>query len=229
MMKLSSRLEIMKMYNCAKNANKMLQLIKNRQLCEKREQDATMGDKREQDATVDKNRQLREKREQDATINENRQLCEKRKQDATVDKNRQLREKREQDATIGEKREQDATVDKNRQLRENRVQDATIESTLPDATEHDKIDNSVQNHKNCLPDVANVYDFIDKGGNRTLKLVTLNICGVFSKLNFPELYDFVNMFEVICLVETKLDPYDSFQVEGYDTFTHSRKNTVRRE
>ena len=109
-------------------------------------------------------------------------------------------------------------------MREKREQDVTVEFTLPDATEHDKIDKLVQNHKNSLPDVANVYDFIDKGGNRTLKLVTLNICGVFSKLNFPEFHDFVNMFDVICLVETKLDPYDSFQVEGYDTFTHSRKS-----
>ena len=123
---------------------------KNRQLREKREQDATIGEKCEQDATDDKNRQLREKRVQDATIDENGQLCEKSKQDATVDENRQLREKRE-------KREQDVRVD----------------STLSDATEHDKIDISVQNHKNILPDVANVYDFIDTGGNRTLKLVTL--------------------------------------------------------
>ena len=176
---------------------------------------------------------MREKRVQDATIDENGQLCEKREKDATDDKNRQLREKRVQDATIDEnrqlceKREQDATVDENRQLREKREkreQDVTVDSTLSDATEHDKIDISVQNHKNSLPDVANVYDFIDKGGNRTLKIVTLNICGVFSKLNFPEFFDFVNMFDVICLVETKLDPYDSFQVEGYDTFTYRRKS-----
>ncbi|MEW8548127.1 MAG: reverse transcriptase family protein, partial [Candidatus Thiodiazotropha sp.] len=80
------------------------------------------------------------------------------------------------------------------------------------------------NHEHFPDSIVNVTDFMDSGGSRTLKIGALNICGVLSKLNFPEFHDFVNIFDVICLVETKLDHYDSFQVEGYDVFTLNRNS-----
>ena len=72
---------------------------------------------------------------------------------------------------------------------------------------------------------------MDIGGSRTLKFATWNLCGMLSKLKFSEFLDFVNTFDVICLVETKVDSYDSFQVDGFNTYTMNRdsKKGVRCE
>ena len=81
---------------------------------------------------------------------------------------------------------------------------------------------SSENHEE--PDVVNLSEFMDIGGSRALKFVTLNTCGVLSKLKFSEFLDFVNTFDVICLVETKLDSYDSFQIDGFNTYTMNRNS-----
>ena len=65
------------------------------------------------------------------------------------------------------------------------------------------------------PNVVKLSDFMYSGANRTLKFAALNICGVISKSKFPELTDFVNMFDVISLVETKFDQFDSFHVDTF--------------
>ena len=69
------------------------------------------------------------------------------------------------------------------------------------------------------PNVANLSDFMDNRINRTLKFAALNICGVLSKSKFPEFTDFVNMFDIICLVETKLDQFDTFHVNNFEILT----------
>ena len=50
------------------------------------------------------------------------------------------------------------------------------------------------------PNVANLSDFMDNRINRTLKFTALNICDVLSKSKFLEFTDFVNMFDIHCLV-----------------------------
>ena len=168
---------------------------KNRQLCEKREQDATMGEKREQDATVYINRQLRKnakKMQQLMKIDNCAKNVNKMQQLIRIDNYSKNANRMQRLAKNANKMQQLIKIDncaknvyKMQQLMEmnncaknaNKMQqlikidncakkceqDVTVDSTLSDATEHDKIDISVQNHKNSLPNVANVYDFMDKG------------------------------------------------------------------
>ena len=53
--------------------------------------------------------------------------------------------------------------------------------------------------------LTSLSDFLDVGGSKTLKLATLKTCGVLSKLKFSEFSEFINTFDVICLVETKIE------------------------
>ena len=64
--------------------------------------------------------------------------------------------------------------------------------------------------------------FMDSRINITLKFAALNICDVLSKSKFPELIDFVNMFDIICLFQTKLDQFDKIHVNNFEILTLSR-------
>ena len=74
------------------------------------------------------------------------------------------------------------------------------------------------------PYVANFSNLIDSGINRTVKFAALNICGVLSKSTFPEFTDFVIRFDIICLVETKLDQFDTLHVNNFEILSLSRNS-----
>ena len=45
-------------------------------------------------------------------------------------------------------------------------------------------------------------------GSLSLKILSLNICGIKSKLNCPEFINLIKSYDVIGLQETKLDDID---------------------
>ena len=61
-----------------------------------------------------------------------------------------------------------------------------------------------------------------------LKLVCLNICGLRSKLKYPDFEEFVNKYDIICLSETQLDFFDKIVVENYKYHGVFRKNAAKK-
>ena len=48
-----------------------------------------------------------------------------------------------------------------------------------------------------------------------IKILSLNVCGLVSKLNNPDFIEFISLYDIICLTETKIDQYDTIDVEGF--------------
>ena len=61
----------------------------------------------------------------------------------------------------------------------------------------------------------------------SLKIVSINNCGLKSKLACPEFILFIESHDIICVQESKLDDVDSVQINGFTVFTNSRKRITR--
>lgn len=47
-----------------------------------------------------------------------------------------------------------------------------------------------------------------------IKIVSLNVCGLCSKLQTPDFLEFINEHEIVCLTETQTDCADVIDVEN---------------
>ena len=56
----------------------------------------------------------------------------------------------------------------------------------------------------------------------------LNVCGLKSKLRFPDFNDFIMGYDIVLLTETKLDEMDSIEIPGFNIFTKNRKPKKRK-
>ena len=61
-----------------------------------------------------------------------------------------------------------------------------------------------------------------------VKMASLNVCGLVTKLRTPDLLDLVNDHDIVCLSETKHDDLDEVDIEGYLCFTKNRKRCLRK-
>ena len=57
-----------------------------------------------------------------------------------------------------------------------------------------------------------------------LKMCTINVCGLKSKLMSPDFEDFIKEYDFICVTETKLDNYDNISLENYSIITNNRSH-----
>ena len=64
---------------------------------------------------------------------------------------------------------------------------------------------------------------------RSLKLLTLNVCGLKSKLCIPEFQSFISNFDLIGFQETFCDDYDSLDLEGYNVLVKNRKHRMKKK
>jgi hypothetical protein len=48
-----------------------------------------------------------------------------------------------------------------------------------------------------------------------VRVLSLNVCGIVSKLRNPDFVEFINNYDIVCLTETKLDFYDNIHIDGY--------------
>ena len=58
----------------------------------------------------------------------------------------------------------------------------------------------------------------------SLKICTINVCGLKSKLVYPEFEDLINEHDFVCVTESKLDNYDSISIENYGLITSNWTN-----
>ena len=57
--------------------------------------------------------------------------------------------------------------------------------------------------------------------------MSLNVCGLVSKLNCPEFLSFIKQYDIICIQESKLDDVDTVSIAGYQIFTNNRRAISR--
>lgn len=57
-----------------------------------------------------------------------------------------------------------------------------------------------------------------------IKIVSLNVCGLCSKLQTPDFLEFINEHDIVCLTETKTDCADVIDVENYTVISKHRSN-----
>ena len=48
-----------------------------------------------------------------------------------------------------------------------------------------------------------------------LNFLALNVCGLVSKINNPDFIEFISLYDIICLTETKIDQYDEVAIDGF--------------
>ncbi|MCW4346970.1 MAG: reverse transcriptase domain-containing protein [Candidatus Thiodiazotropha endolucinida] len=63
--------------------------------------------------------------------------------------------------------------------------------------------------------------------NKRLNFLSINVCGLISKLNCPEFISLVNNYDIIGLQETKLDDIDTIEIPGYTAFFNNRSCSSR--
>ena len=75
----------------------------------------------------------------------------------------------------------------------------------------------------CAPDQAGNSDHVnghvvinDDVDLIKLKILSLNVCGLVSKLHNPDFVEFLSLYDIICLTETKIDKIDDVVFEGYE-------------
>lgn len=66
-------------------------------------------------------------------------------------------------------------------------------------------------------------------GSQPLTFLTLNTCGLKSKIIIPEFCDFISQYDIIGLQETKSDNLDSFEIPGFIMYFKHRKNCSKRK
>lgn len=65
------------------------------------------------------------------------------------------------------------------------------------------------------------------GGKNQIKLLSLNVCGLISKLKFPEFINLIRRYDIIGIQESKTDDTDSVNIPDYTVFYHNRTNISR--
>ena len=83
--------------------------------------------------------------------------------------------------------------------------------------------NSVNHAKSQCGNTQNKQYNDGKTHINQLKILTLNVCGLNSKLKCPEFISFLNHYDIIGLQETKTDDTDThIEIPGYKIFFHNR-------
>ena len=71
-------------------------------------------------------------------------------------------------------------------------------------------------HERCSGPNTNSIDDAYKKIKNNIICGSLNVCGLKRKIEVPEFCSFIENFDIFCVSETKLDPIDIINVEGYN-------------
>ncbi len=64
---------------------------------------------------------------------------------------------------------------------------------------------------------------------KTLKLGSLNVCGLKRRSNFPEFISLIHDYDIFLVSESKLDQYDVIKIDGYTYINIPRKQKTLRK
>jgi hypothetical protein len=52
--------------------------------------------------------------------------------------------------------------------------------------------------------------------NKTvINIITINVCGLIRRIQYPECFELVNDYDIFCFVETKTDDVDEIDLPGF--------------
>ena len=109
----------------------------------------------------------------------------------------------------------------NMEYNTNRTRDMMIDvrSDVNDVNVEDEVSVTANSENDGTRDVPN-----KTGVSATccLKIASLNVCGLMSKLKYPEFCEMLVSNDIICLTETKTDDLDSFGFDGFTCFMKNR-------
>ena len=60
-----------------------------------------------------------------------------------------------------------------------------------------------------------------------INFLSINVCGLESKLNIPEFTELINSYDIIGFQETKLNDDDEIEIDGYTAICQNRKKISR--
>ena len=67
-----------------------------------------------------------------------------------------------------------------------------------------------------------------KNSNPVISMCSLNVCGFNSKLKYHVLQQYMQLFDFICLLETKCNSIDENELSDYKTFIMPRKSKTHK-
>ena len=70
---------------------------------------------------------------------------------------------------------------------------------------------------------------LSANNNMILKIASLNVCGIRSKLPFPEFASTIRQYDIIGLQETKTDDLDDISFENYNLHFLNRNHMSKRK
>ena len=60
-----------------------------------------------------------------------------------------------------------------------------------------------------------------------VNILCLNCCGLQKRLNYPEFYELISKYDILCLVESKSDDLDFFNIPGYEVKMKNREKVAK--
>ena len=60
-----------------------------------------------------------------------------------------------------------------------------------------------------------------------MQILSINVCGLKSKLLCPEFVSFIEQYDIIGIQESKLDDVDNVQIQGFQVFSNNRTSVSR--
>ena len=57
----------------------------------------------------------------------------------------------------------------------------------------------------------------------------MNVCGLKRRICYPEFIEFINNYDLFCVIETKLDDYDNVSIPGYTYCYQNRKQVYKKK
>ena len=125
------------------------------------------------------------------------------------------------DANVVNDADMSACTYANMEYNTNRTRDVMMDvlSDVNDVNVEDQVSATANSENGGTRDVPN-----KAGVSATccLKIVSLNVCGLMSKMKYPEFCEMQVSNDIICLTETKMDDLDSFDVDGFTCFMKNR-------
>ena len=125
------------------------------------------------------------------------------------------------DANVVNNADRSACTYANMDYNTNRTRDVMMDvrSDVNDVNVEDEVSATANSENDGTSDVPN-----NAGVSATccLKIVSLNVCGLMSKMKYPEFCEMLVSNDIICLTETKMVDLDSFDFDGFTCFMKNR-------
>ena len=64
--------------------------------------------------------------------------------------------------------------------------------------------------------ILNEHTYYLPDNSTSIKVVCINVCGLLSKLRCPDFEEICQAYDTVCLTESKLGSFDSFEIRIFD-------------